>query len=68
MFSVEWTPNAYVFRIDGKETRRITDRNAISQRPEYLILSLLSSDYELQHHRGALPEHMYVDWVKYWAR
>ena len=66
VFSVEWTPEAYVFRIDGHETWRITD--GVSQRAEYLILSLLSSDYELPTLGGEdrLPQHMYVDWVQFW--
>ena len=45
VFSVEWTPKEYVFRIDGKVTQRLEGGD--SGRPEFLILSLLSSDYEL---------------------
>ena len=47
MFSVEWTPKAYVFRIDGRESARITE--GISEVQQYPILSLLSSDYELEN-------------------
>jgi beta-glucanase (GH16 family) len=66
VFSVEWTPEAYVFRIDGRETWRTSA--GVSARPEYLILSLLSSDYELPTLGGEdlLPQHMYVDWVQFW--
>jgi beta-glucanase (GH16 family) len=66
VFSVEWTPSEYVFRIDGKETFRTT--KGVSGRPEFLILSLLSSDYELPWLGGdqRLPQHMDVDWVRYW--
>ncbi len=46
VFSVEWTPHRYIFRIDGRETFRTTE--GVSGQPEYLILSLLSSDYELR--------------------
>jgi hypothetical protein len=66
VFSVEWTPEEYVFRIDGRETLRTT-RN-VSHHPEFLILSMLSSDYEL----GALgadahlPQQTDVDWVAVW--
>ena len=37
----------------------------VSGVPEFLILSLLSSDYELQHLDGddKLPQHMDVDWA-----
>jgi len=66
VFSVEWTPKKYVFRIDGQVTHTITQ--GVSGQAEYLILSLLSSDYELQHLDGddKLPQHMDVDWVKVW--
>ena len=45
VFSVEWTPTEYVFRISGHEVWR-TDQG-ISHDPEFLILSMLSSDFEL---------------------
>ena len=65
VFSVQWTPRSLIFRIDGKETWRIGGR--ISRVPQYLILSLLSSDYELpQIQDRQLPQHMYVDWVRVW--
>jgi beta-glucanase (GH16 family) len=65
VFSVQWTPRRLIFRVDGKETWRVGGR--VSQVPEYLILSLLSSDYELPLIRDdQLPQHMYVDWVRVW--
>ncbi len=66
VFSVEWTSQAYIFRIDGQETWRTTE--GISHQPEYPILSLLSSDYELRKlpTPGDLPQTMHVDWVKFW--
>ncbi len=65
VFSVQWKPRSLIFRIDGKETWRIGGR--ISRVPQYLILSLLSSDYELPELRDRqLPQHMYVDWVRVW--
>lgn len=67
VFSVEWTPQGYVFRIDGKVTHRI--RQGISAQPQFLVLSLLSSDYELQHlQTDDLPQHMEVDWVRVWEQ
>ena len=68
MFSVEWTPTEYVFRIDGQETMRTT--NGVSHDPEYLILSMLSSDFELGllGGDGHLPQHAYVDWVQVWTQ
>lgn len=68
VFSVEWTPSEYVFRIDGRETFRTTQ--GVSGQPQYLILSLLSSDYELPWLGGEqrLPQRMEVDWVRFWER
>jgi beta-glucanase (GH16 family) len=65
VFSVEWTPQEYIFRIDGKETFRTSE--GVSQQPEYPILSLLSSDYELRKLKdNPLPQTMYVDWLRFW--
>ena len=64
VYSVEWTPEEYVFRIDGQVTDRLEGET--SGRPEFLILSLLSSDYELPRFNGELPEHMDVDWARVW--
>jgi hypothetical protein len=66
VFSVEWTPQRYIFRIDGKETFRTS--KGVSGQPEFLILSLLSSDYELGYLGGEdkLPQSMKVDWVRFW--
>lgn len=64
VFSVEWTPDEYVFRIDGQVTQRL--EGPTSGVPEFLILSLLSSDYELPRFNGELPETMEVDWARVW--
>ncbi len=64
VFSVEWTPDEYVFRIDGEVTQRLEGET--SGQPEFLILSLLSSDYELPRFNGELPETMEVDWARVW--
>jgi hypothetical protein len=65
VFSVQWTPRKLIFRIDGKETWRIGGR--VSQTQQYVILSLLASDYELPLMEDRqLPQHMYVDWVRVW--
>ncbi len=64
MFSVEWSPSGYIFRIDGQETGRIN--KGVSGVPEYPILSLLSSDYELKKigDEKNLPQTMSVDWIR----
>ncbi|MCW2738202.1 glycoside hydrolase family 16 protein [Nocardioides sp.] len=64
VYSVEWTPDEYVFRIDGQVTQRLEGET--SGREEFLILSLLSSDYELPRFNGELPEQMEVDWARVW--
>jgi len=65
VFAVQWTPKAFIFRIDGKETWRTSAH--VSKAQQYLILSLLSSDYEAPELPDKkLPQHMYVDWVRVW--
>jgi beta-glucanase (GH16 family) len=67
VFSVQWTPKAYIFRVDGIQTRRIT--RGVSKVPEFLILSMLSSGWELEKmNRKTLPNATQVDWVRYWQR
>jgi beta-glucanase (GH16 family) len=67
VYSVEWTPRMYIFRIDGVETWRTT--RGISRQQQYLILSLLTSDWELpQLDRKSLPTTMRVDWVRAWQQ
>ncbi len=75
VFSVEWTPERYIFRIDGKETCRTSE--GVSAIDEFLILSLQANSYEIPlldgdpappHRSAGLPQHMYVDWVRYWQR
>ncbi|GGD20540.1 hypothetical protein GCM10007231_19610 [Nocardioides daphniae] len=67
VFSVEWTPKYYIYRVDGKEYWRTT--KDISGTPQFPVLSNLSSDYELNRLKGdakGLPQHMDVDWIRVW--
>ena len=65
VFSVEWTPRTLVFRIDGKETGRMSGH--ISDVRQFPILSLIAADYEIPKIKERqLPQHMYVDWVRVW--
>jgi hypothetical protein len=67
VFTVEWTRDAYIFRIDGRETYR-TGRG-LSDRTQFLVLSMLNSDWELPDlDRSTLPQSMLVDWVRVWQR
>lgn len=63
VFSVEWTSQAYIFRIDGREYYRET--RAVSQAEQYLVLSNLTSDYELDKLTAdELNQTAQVDWVR----
>ena len=65
VFSVEWRPRLLVFRIDGKETMRVSGPTSSAR--QFPILSLLASDYEIPKIREPhLPQHMDVDWVRVW--
>ncbi|MDZ5660709.1 glycoside hydrolase family 16 protein [Nocardioides sp. S-58] len=63
VFSVEWTDREYVFRVDGREYYR--EAKAVSQVPQYLVLSNLTSDYELDELTAdELGDTAQVDWVR----
>lgn len=67
VFSVEWTRDTYTFRVDGRVHWRT--RAGVSGIPEHLILSLMTSDYEVPRiDNDALPSRMQVDWVRVWQR
>ena len=67
VFSVEWTPQEYVVRVDGREIFRTSE--GVSGVEQFLILSLLSSDWELDRlDESTLPSTMQVDWVRVWQR
>ena len=62
---VEWTPKRYIFRIDGHEVWRT--REGVSDVHEFLILSMLSSDFELPEvGDDPTPRTAEVDWVAFW--
>jgi beta-glucanase (GH16 family) len=65
VFSVEWTPTQYVFRIDGHRVWRTSE--GVSHVHEFLILSMLSSDFELPYVGGdPTARTAEVDWVAFW--
>ena len=65
VFSVEWTPTSYIFRVDGREYYR--EARAVSRSEQYLILSMLTSNYELEHLTAdELGQTAQVDWVRVW--
>ena len=57
-----WTPTAYTFFVDGKKTW-VFDQ-AVSKRPEYLILSLEVGKWGGDIARAQLPDSFWVDYVR----
>ncbi len=65
VFSVKWGPRGYTFYVDGRVLYATTQ--AVSRTKQYLILSLLTSDWELPDlRRASLPTSMSVDWARVW--
>ena len=66
VFSVNWTPQSYTFFVDGRQLYHST--RALSHTNEFLVLSLLSSDWELKDFNAKYPPTMKVDWARVWRR
>ena len=64
VYSVEWTPEDYIFRVDGYETFRTS--KGLSDTEQYLIISLLTSDWELPRLDVSQRAPLMVDWVRVW--
>jgi beta-glucanase (GH16 family) len=66
-YTMEWTPTAYTFYVDG--TKTATLKVGISHRPELLRLSMLTSDWELPRLTSkSTPAGMQVDWVRIYQK
>ncbi|MBU0640893.1 MAG: right-handed parallel beta-helix repeat-containing protein [Planctomycetes bacterium] len=65
-FGLEWTPQEYIFYVDGQETGRM--REAVSQRGEFLILSAEVGEWADDIADAKLPDAMAVDYVRVWQR
>ena len=66
VFSVRWTPSRYIFQIDGHPVWRLS--RCVSRVRQYLILSLLTSGWELPQLDASNLNAMKVDWVRVWQR
>jgi beta-glucanase (GH16 family) len=69
VFAVDWTPSGYTFYVDGAKMWSTT--RGLSRHDEFLVLSLLSSDWELKNlDRAHLSTKsvMKVDWARAWVR
>lgn len=63
VFGLLWTPEGYVFFIDGTETWRTSD--GLSHTPEVVVLSLITSDWEnARLDPNLLPDEMLIDYVR----
>ena len=65
VFSVQWSSAGYVFRMDGVPTFKTASPH-VSAVNQGLILSLLTSDWELSRWRTGSTA-MSVDWVRAWS-
>ncbi len=65
VYSVEWTPTQYIFRMDGRELFRTSKGR--SRTDHHVVLSNWVSDWELKQNTGAQST-TYVDWVKVWQK
>lgn len=61
-----WTPTHYAFYVDGKETWR-TDKG-VSQRAQYMILSLEVGKWAGDIAEAELPDSLYVDYVRVYTK
>jgi beta-glucanase (GH16 family) len=63
IYALLWTGKGYLFSIDGKEVYRTSA--GLSHQPQYIVLSLLCSDWERKRlDDRKLPEAMVVDYVR----
>lgn len=65
-FGLEWTPEKYVFYVDGLKFYEVTQ--GISQIKEYLILSMEYPNNPDELARTLFPDVFIVDYVKVWQK
>jgi beta-glucanase (GH16 family) len=61
-FGLEWNANQYIFYVDGKETWRTS--TAVSQIPEYMILSTELTGWGGDPSTGTFPDQVMFDYVR----
>jgi len=61
-----WTPDKYVWYVDGVPVHEINDPDLISQVPNYLKLSTEVADWSGKINPAQLPADTVVDWVRVW--
>lgn len=66
-FGLEWTPNKYIFNVDGYKTLEVD--SAVSQVPEYVILSIeIQKSIAGPISLNALPDSLVVDYVRVYKK
>ena len=69
-FSMLWTPDGYVFYIDGQEDGRSKPGDPVSHRPEFILISTEVNGYRSKTHtataeaRAAVGDTFVVDYVR----
>lgn len=66
LFALEWTPEKYVFFVDGLRYYEVT--TGISRIEEYLILSMEIPSEAKDISRTVFPDEFVVDYVKVYQR
>ena len=62
-YAMLWTPEEYVFYVDGKEAWRIK-AGGVSQVPEYILLTEEIGDWGGDIKKAELPDFCEVDYVR----
>lgn len=62
-YALLWTPEEYVFYVDGKEVWR-TKAGGVSQVPEYILLTEEIGDWGGDIKKAVLPDYCEVDYVR----
>ena len=65
VIGLDWTPDEYVFYVDGNETWRTSE--AVSGAPQYIILSVEVSSWGGDISRAALPDYVMFDYVRVYS-
>ena len=63
---MEWTPEKYVFFVDGYKFYEVTI--GVSQIPEYLILSMEAPNELSELKKAVFPDVFVVDYVKVYQK
>ena len=65
-FALEWTPEKYVFYIDGYKFYEITE--GVSQTEEYIILSMELPNEMKDLERAVFPDAFIVDYIRVYQK